>query len=104
MKIIVSTILLFLLSSNLFASDTCLTNGDCQAKYPTTFGINTYIVKTGTDALGETSCALRAYYIELGHYCEKEEGKVFGTCVKEEEIQVTFDPNDPSRCQDAIEL
>jgi hypothetical protein len=93
-----------LFSMQSFASlDLCYSHGTCQTT--TQIGTKCYITKTGTDALGNTTCALRCLTVHLGQYCEKINSEVFGYC-KQERVPASpaFDPQDPNRCDNAIEL
>lgn len=65
------------------------------------------IVRTGRDAQGGITCALRCITVEKQGRCiaQDSDGTSFGTCVPAEpEEQPDFNPDDPNRCEGAITI
>ena len=103
MKILV--IIMLGLSFSSFAQDFCYTQGDCQKIHETTPSKQCYVVNTGTDGFGNKTCAVRCVPVELGHKCNRIEGRVFGVCLPERTpLRPEFDPNDPKRCDNSVEI
>lgn len=82
----------------------CLTNGDCQVGTETEQGYKCLVVKTGQDYNQNTTCALQCFVVELGNNCKITEGQLYGRCMKESFDVPVFDPNDPNRCSQALEV
>jgi hypothetical protein len=81
----------------------CMSHGDCQAVYGTQNGTKCFIVKTGQDSLGNLTCTLRCYSVQLGSSCLEVEGSAYGLCKREQFDMPMFDPADPNRCDSAID-
>ena len=62
-----------------------------------------YIVNTGTDALGNTTCDRRCYHYQVNGDC-RASGSSNAVCVPPAPfIQPNWNPNDPNRCDGAID-
>lgn len=81
----------------------CLTHGECQELSAPTRQSACFIVKTGTNSSGATTCALRCYYVWAGSYCNKLSGQQVGLCQRESFEMPSFDPANPD-CSSAIEI
>jgi len=81
------------------SGQSCIAKEFCQ-KHPVT---RCFIVKTGFDAQGGETCALRCYNFEEFGDCVAGIGQNQGICVPPEvPEQPVFNPDDPARCDDAI--
>lgn len=73
--------------------DFCISKEWCQKSTV----IKCYIIKTGTDPLGNITCRQQCYNVQEFGDCKN------GTCVPPvQETIPTFDPNDPNACNNAI--
>ncbi len=73
--------------------DYCIAKEWCQK----TTVVKCYIVKTGTDTLGNTTCRQQCYNVQDFGDCKN------GVCVPPVQDPIpTFDPNDPSACNNAV--
>ncbi len=81
----------------------CLTHGECQELAQPTRETACFIVRTGTDSNGSTTCALRCYHVWAGNYCQNLSGHQVGICQKETFNMPSFDPANPD-CSSAIEI
>lgn len=98
-------IIISLLSLNLYASDYCYTQGDCQKLAPTTPATKCFIVNTGFDPFGNKTCAIRCLTVELGKYCHFLQDEVFGICRDEKmPLMPVLNPSDPDKCKDAVDI
>lgn len=98
-------LLIFMSSFNIFAHDYCYTHGDCQKGNVTQSANQCYLASTGTDNYGNRTCAIRCINVEIGHRCHFIDDNVYGICLTEKLKPIpAFDPSDPNRCKDAIEL
>lgn len=91
-------------SMSLFASGSCVTDGDCQKLYEPRQGTVCFNVLTGTDVFGEDTCAERCLQAWVGHQCVVGEGEVYGVCRREDTSTPNYDPNDPNICDNAVRL
>lgn len=81
------------------AGQSCISKEFCQ-KYPVT---RCFIVKTGFDAQGGETCALRCYNYEEFGDCVGSNGQNNAICVPPQAPeQPVFNPSDPNRCDEAI--
>lgn len=81
------------------SGQSCISKEFCQ-KHPIT---RCFIVKTGFDSQGGETCALRCYNYEVYGDCVGSSGVNEGICVPPETPeQPVFNPNDPDRCEEAI--
>lgn len=75
----------------------CVAKEWCQQTPVTTCGI----VLTGTDALGNRTCALRCVTVEIFGECTADDGTGVGTCKPPcQQAPAELDPNDPNVCED----
>lgn len=82
------------------SGQTCIAKEWCM-KHPVT---QCYIVNTGFDAQGQKTCAKRCYTFEQHGDCRASAGNVMGICQPPEQPeQPVFNPDDPNRCDDAID-
>jgi len=88
----------FLANATELLPPTCLSHGQCQEIYKTQSGKKCFIIRTGQD-----TCALRCYNIRIGSYCKKHPNEQIGICKREIFNDPSFDPYDPSRCDNAID-
>lgn len=108
MKILIGLIFITL-SISIFANEeiksphVCYTHGQCQTEQPV-LGFKCFVVKTGLNADGTASCALRCPTMPMGSYCEPVVGRSWGVCKKESYYVPTFDPSDCSSAIDPDEL
>lgn len=102
MKVII--IAIALLSTNLFASDRCITDGDCQKLHEPNQDSVCFNVLTGTDVFGDNTCAERCLQAWIGYKCDVYEGEVYGVCRPEDISTPNYDPNDPNICDNALRL
>lgn len=73
--------------------DYCIAKEWCQK----TTVVKCYVVKTGTDSLGNTTCRQQCYNVQEFGDCRN------GICVPPlQESIPTFDPNDPNACDNAV--
>lgn len=91
-----------LLLFSTFAQAACMTTGECPRE--TVNGVHCPIVKTGTDPMGNVTCAKRCWSVPLAYVCKKDRHQAYGECVLEKEFNPAFDPNDPRACRRAIDL
>ncbi|MAZ48513.1 MAG: hypothetical protein CME65_08115 [Halobacteriovoraceae bacterium] len=102
MKVFIIAVALF--STNLFASEKCVTDGDCQKLHEPSQDSVCFNVLTGTDVFGDNTCAERCLQAWIGYKCEVFDGEVYGVCRPEDISNPTFDPNDPRICDNALRL
>ncbi|MCO4752871.1 MAG: hypothetical protein KC478_00245 [Bacteriovoracaceae bacterium] len=82
------------------SGQTCIAKEWCM-KHPVT---QCYIVNTGFDAQGQKTCAKRCYTYEEHGDCKAGSNNVIGTCQPPQQPeQPVFNPEDPNRCDDAID-
>jgi hypothetical protein len=73
--------------------DSCIAKEWCQK----TTIVKCYVIKTGTDSLGNTTCRQQCYNVEQFGDCKN------GICVSPpQDTIVPFDPNDPNACNNAV--
>lgn len=73
--------------------DYCIAKEWCQK----TTVVKCYVVKTGTDSLGNTTCRQQCYNVQEHGDCKN------GVCVPPvQETIPAFNPNDPSACDNAV--
>lgn len=73
--------------------DFCISKEWCQKSTV----IKCYVIKTGTDSLGNTTCRQQCYNVQEFGDCKN------GTCVPPVQDSIpVFDPNDPNACNNAI--
>lgn len=82
----------------------CLSHGDCQEAHPAEDSTRCLKIITGTDALGNSSCAIRCYPVKRAYQCIKiNETLAHGVCLRERFNIPIIDPNEPD-CSDALEF
>jgi hypothetical protein len=73
--------------------DSCIAKEWCQK----TTIVKCYVIKTGTDTLGNTTCRQQCYNVEQFGDCKN------GICVSPPQDTIApFDPNDPNACNNAV--
>lgn len=98
-------ILLFSLTNFAYATQytACLSHGDCQEAHPPEDSRKCLKVFTGTDALGNSSCAIRCYEVKQAYQCVKfDESLALGACVKERFKTPMMDDQTNPDCSDAL--
>lgn len=73
--------------------DSCIAKEWCQK----TTIVKCFVIKTGTDTLGNTTCRRQCYNVEQFGDCKG------GVCVSPpQDTIIPFDPNDPNACNNAV--
>ncbi len=66
-----------------FLPDICYSSGECQERHSISFENRCLKVKTGLDASGNETCAMKCDKIPVGYTCLMIPEKVWGVCKKE---------------------